>query len=211
MMAPGVPLPVRREMDEESRRKNDRYLLATEAIVSGVARDGELTSGGDLDLAFYFENRKETAAAAERMFDAIRAYALVEKRKRLTSFEFGDKTSPQLPDGVESPSSRNRVSGFAAICFGDELAAHDLMVSRRTAAEIDCRCCRRESSIRSFCPIGRDANSRRSARLPSMMCRSDEFMVCRRGIVFQTSPTHQRVCFASRFPEIARHRSRLLR
>jgi hypothetical protein len=80
MMGVGVPLPLWREMDEESRRKNDPYLLATEAMVSGLARDSELTTGGALDLAFYFEKRKDTAAAAERMFTAIRNHPLVERR-----------------------------------------------------------------------------------------------------------------------------------
>lgn len=83
-------------MDEEARRKNDPYLLATEAMVSGLARDSELTSGGEVDFAFYFEKREDTAAAAERMFHAIRAHPLVERRERLTSFEFGGKSWPQL-------------------------------------------------------------------------------------------------------------------
>jgi uncharacterized protein DUF3800 len=96
MMGVGVPLPVWREMDEESRRKNDPYLLATEALVSGLARDGALTSGEPPDIAFYFEKRKDTAAAAERMFTAIRQHPLVMNRDRLASFHFGDKQWPQL-------------------------------------------------------------------------------------------------------------------
>ncbi|MEO8035562.1 MAG: DUF3800 domain-containing protein [Acidobacteriota bacterium] len=96
MMGAVVPLPVWRQMDAESRRTNDPYFLATEAIVSGVACDGELTTGGELDLAFYFEKRKDTAAAAERMFHAIRAHPLVAQRERLTSFEFGGKSWPEL-------------------------------------------------------------------------------------------------------------------
>lgn len=96
MMGVGVPLPWWREMDEESRRKNDPYLLATEAMVSGLARDSELTGGGELDLAFYFEKREDTAAAAERMFANIRQHPMVERRERLTTFEFGDKKWPQL-------------------------------------------------------------------------------------------------------------------
>jgi hypothetical protein len=96
MMGSVVVLEAWRQMDEEARRKNDAYFLATEAMVSAVARDGELTTGGDLELAFYFEKRKDTAAAAERMFEAIRAHPMVAKRERLTSFEFGDKEWPQL-------------------------------------------------------------------------------------------------------------------
>jgi hypothetical protein len=96
MMGVGVPLPRWREMDEEARRKNDPYLLATEAMVSGLASDSELTSGAEMDLAFYFERRDDTAAAAERMFHAIRTHPLVERRERLTSFEFGGKSWPQL-------------------------------------------------------------------------------------------------------------------
>jgi hypothetical protein len=64
--------------------------------VSGLARDSEVTSGEAVDLAFYFERREDTAAAAQRMFTAIRAHPLVERRDRLTSFEFGDKQWPQL-------------------------------------------------------------------------------------------------------------------
>ncbi len=96
MMGSVVLLEEWRQMDEESRRKNDAYFLATEAMVSAVARDGELTTGGDLELAFFFEKRKDTAAAAERMFGAIRSHPMVAKRERLTSFEFGDKGWPQL-------------------------------------------------------------------------------------------------------------------
>ena len=115
MMAASVPLPVWRQMDEDSRRKNDPYLLATEGIVSAVARDGELTTGGDLDLAFYFEKRKDTAAAAERMFGAIRSHPLVQKRERLTSFEFGDKTWPQLQAAdLVAYESRKRILGLLA-------------------------------------------------------------------------------------------------
>ncbi len=96
MMGIGVPLPVWRQMDEESRRRNDPYLLATEALVSGLARDSALTSGEPPDLAFYFEKRKDTAAAAERMFAAIRQHPLIMNRERLASFQFGDKQWPQL-------------------------------------------------------------------------------------------------------------------
>lgn len=49
-----------------------------------------------LELAFYFEKRKDTAAAAERMFNAIQQHPLVVNRERLVSFEFGDKQWPQL-------------------------------------------------------------------------------------------------------------------
>ena len=96
MMGVGVPLPLWRQMDEAARRKNDPYLLATEAMVSGLARDSEVTSGEPVELAFYFEKREDTAAAAERMFTAIRNHPLVERRDRLMSFQFGDKQWPQL-------------------------------------------------------------------------------------------------------------------
>jgi len=63
MMSAVVPLPVWRQMDAESRRTNDPYFLATEAIVSDVARDGELTTGGELDLAFYFEKPRRSGCS----------------------------------------------------------------------------------------------------------------------------------------------------
>jgi hypothetical protein len=118
MMGIGVPLPLWRQMDDESRRKNDPYLLATEAMVSGLARDSELTSGGDVDLAFYFEKREDTAAAAERMFRAIRTHPMVARRERLTSFEFGGKAWPQLQAAdLVAYEVRKRIIG---ILEGDE-------------------------------------------------------------------------------------------
>lgn len=96
MMAAVVALEAWRQMDQEARRQNDPYVLATECIVSAIAKDGALTTGGEVELAFYFEKRKDTAAAAARMFKAICEHPMVAKRERLASFEFGDKQWPQL-------------------------------------------------------------------------------------------------------------------
>jgi hypothetical protein len=96
MMGVGVPLPRWRQMDWDARRKNDPYLLATEALIEGIARDGALTNGRSPSYSFLFEKRKDTAAAAERMFDAIRRHPLVAGCERLMSFSFGDKQLPQL-------------------------------------------------------------------------------------------------------------------
>lgn len=96
MMAAVVPLQAWRQMDDEACKRNDPYLLATEGIVSAIAKDAALTTGEDVELAFYAEKRKDIAAAAECMFRAIREHPMVAKRERLTSFDFGDKQWPQL-------------------------------------------------------------------------------------------------------------------
>jgi hypothetical protein len=96
MLGAMVPLEAWRQMDVTSQRKNDPYLLATEALVEGVPISFGMSRGSDFELAFFFEKRNDTAAAAERMFNAVKAHPEVPGREKLRTFAFGDKSSPPL-------------------------------------------------------------------------------------------------------------------
>lgn len=85
-----------RAMDEEAKRANDPYFLCTEAVVAGLGSDSALTDDRTFELHFWFEKRKDTAAAAERMFAKIREHPAIVGRDRLATFDFGDKASPRL-------------------------------------------------------------------------------------------------------------------
>ena len=91
-----VPLEMWRQMDDVSRRKNDPYVLAMEALIEGLPMSFGMSGGSEYELAFFFEKRKDTAGAAERMFSAIQGHPEVVGRERLRTFAFGDKSSARL-------------------------------------------------------------------------------------------------------------------
>jgi hypothetical protein len=72
--------------------------------------------GGEIDPAFFhFEKREDTAAAAERMFHAMRAHPLVEQGERLTSFQFGANRGRSCrPRTSSRTKSRKRVFAILA-------------------------------------------------------------------------------------------------
>lgn len=88
----------RYEMDKITRKQHDPDLLATEGIVSAIAKESALTTGGGVEL------------------DPI-----VAKRERLASFDFGMSrrlsSKGDLPLGLGQPTDAKRSPPFFHLCY----------------------------------------------------------------------------------------------